>query len=336
VDNPSTSLGRDRLLIIDGNALMHRAYHAIPMLNNKSGAPTNAVYGFILMLQNLLNNFKPKYLLVAFDEAEKTFRKKDYEGYQAKRPKMDDWLVSQMALVRVWLEVANIQFISKGGYEADDVIGTLVKRVTEISKSEFLISKQTPNSKSKAQNKTEINETVIVTGDRDIFQLINEKVKVFTPTKGLNNGKLWGSEEVKLEFDFAPIQMVDYKALVGDSSDNYPGVTGIGPKSARDLIVKYQTIENIYQHLSEIPTPIRAKLEKGAKEALFFHKLATIFTEVPINFNLNECDDWDLASESVIKFYQEYGFRSFLAKMREPALEAKELKLETVKQMSLI
>jgi len=308
------------LLIIDGNALMHRAYHAIPMLNNKTGQPTNAVYGFILMLQNLINNFKPKYLLVAFDEKEATFRKKDYEHYQAKRPKMDDWLVTQMALVRVWLKAADICFISKGGYEADDVIGTVCSHLRGSPQAQ-------PNLGG---------GIVIVTGDRDIFQLIDEKVKVFTPTKGLNNGKLWGSEEVVAEFDFAPIQMVDYKALVGDSSDNYPGVAGIGPKGARDLIVKYQTIENIYKHLDEISPTLRAKLAKGAKEALFFHKLATIFTEVPVKFDLTKCKDWDLQSEAVVRFYLEYGFRSFLAKMREPALEAKELKLETVKQMSLI
>lgn len=276
---------------------MHRAYHAIPMLNNKAGQPTNAVYGFILMLQNLLNNFKPKYLLVAFDEKEATFRKKDYEHYQAKRPKMDDWLVTQMALVRVWLEAANIQFISKGGYEADDVIGTICAVVKD--------------------------EVIIVTGDRDIFQLINERVKVFTPTKGLNNGKLWGSEEVKLEFDFAPIQMVDYKALVGDSSDNYPGVAGIGPKTARDLIVKYQTIENIYKHLPEISPTVSAKLKRGEKDALFFHKLASIFTEVPIKFELDKCSSWDLQSPAVAGFYRQYGFRSFLAKMKEPVLVKK-------------
>ena len=306
----------ERLLIIDGNALMHRAYHAIPMLNNKTGQPTNAVYGFILMLQNLLGNFKSKYLLVAFDEKEKTFRKKDYERYQAKRPKMDDWLVTQMALVRVWLEVADICFISKGGYEADDVIGT-------ITKSQML-------------KKQMINETIIVTGDRDIFQLINEKVKVFTPTKGLSNGKLWGEEEVKAEFDFAPIQMVDYKALVGDSSDNYPGVAGVGPKTARDLIVKYQSVENIYKHLDEISPTVRTKLEKGAKDALFFHKLATIFTEVPVKFDLEKCNSWNMQSVAVADFYQEFGFRSFLAKMTQTKTVITKIKTKNIEQMSLI
>lgn len=296
--------------MIDGNALMHRAYHAIPMLNNKAGLPTNAVYGFILMLQNLINNFKPKYLLVAFDEAEKTFRKKDYENYQAKRPKMDEWLVSQMALVRVWLKAANIQFISKGGYEADDIIGTICAVVKD--------------------------EVVIVTGDRDIFQLINDRVKVFTPTKGLNNGKLWGREDVKAEFDFDPIQMIDYKALVGDSSDNYPGVAGIGPKTARDLIVKYQTIENIYKHLEEIPDKVQTKLKKGAKDALFFHKLASIFTKVPVKFDLTKCVDWDLQSTAVADFYREFSFRSFLAKMTLAKTLVTKIETKNTEQMSLI
>ena len=323
----------DRLLIIDGNALMHRAYHAIPMLNNKTGQPTNAVYGFILMLQNLLGNFKPKYLLVAFDEAEVTFRKKDYAHYQAKRPKMDDWLVTQMALVRVWLKAAGICFISKGGYEADDVIGTVCTHV--IPAKAGIHTKKNTGSPIGSGMTAEM-ETIIVTGDRDIFQLINENVKVFTPTKGLSNGKLWGSEEVRAEFDFAPIQMVDYKALVGDSSDNYPGVAGVGPKTARDLIVKYQSVENIYKHLDEISPTVRTKLEKGAKDALFFHKLATIFTEVPVKFDLEKCNSWNMQSVAVADFYQEFGFRSFLAKMTQTKTVITKIKTKNIEQMSLI
>lgn len=311
-----------KLLIIDGNAIMHRAYHAIPLLSSQSGQPTNAVYGFILMLTNLIRIFKPKYLLVAFDEAEKTFRKKQYVHYQSKRPAMDEWLVSQMSLVREWLDVAGVSYLSKGGYEADDVIGTICAKVHS------------------AKNKTHGLETVIVTGDRDIFQLIKKSVKVYTP-KGMSNGKLWGEEEVQSEFDFSPSQIIDYKALVGDSSDNYPGVPGIGPKTARELIVKYHTVENIYQHLQEIKPTLKAKLEKYKKDAFFFQKLATIFEKVPIAFQLEKCNKWNLQSPAVADFYQQYGFRTFLARIKvtKPELIKKATKAKQgkkVSQMTLI
>ena len=284
-----------RLVLIDGNAILHRAYHAIPHLTDKKGRATNALYGFISILLNLITNLRPTHLTVCFDEKEKTFRKKDFAAYQAKRPPMDERLSSQIGLTKDFLKSADILFYSKGGYEADDIIGTLVKQAR-------------------------VDEIIIITGDRDIFQLITDKVRVFTPTRG-REGKLWGREEVKADFDFEPIQMIDYKALVGDTSDNYPGVFGIGPKTARDLIVKYQTIENIYQRLGEIDEKTRVKLEKGKKEAFFFHQIATIFNQVPVNFNMQKCADWNLGSNKALGFMEEMGFKSLLVRIRKGGAE---------------
>jgi DNA polymerase I len=281
-----------KLLIIDGNAIAHRAYHAIPDLTNKHGAHTNAVYGFVSILANLTNNLKPSHLIVTFDEKEKTFRRKEYEHYQAKRPKMDEWLSLQITMIREWLDEARVSVFSKSGYEADDVIGTIADKSLK-----------------------SFEETIIVTGDRDIFQLINKKVKVYVPIKGLKEGKLYGDVEFRAEFDFDPPQMIDYKALVGDSSDNYPGVTGIGPKTARDLIIKYKTVEEIYNNLDKIEERVKTKLEKGAKDAIFFKKLATIFKEVPIIINFDESVKWDLGCEQSISYLENLGFKTILKRL---------------------
>ena len=157
-----------------------------------------------------------------------------------------------------------------------------------------------------------ISEIVIVTGDRDIFQLINEKVKVYVPVKGLKEGKLYGVEEVKHEFDFEPIQMIDYKSLVGDASDNYPGVSGIGPKTAIGLLSKYKSKSKIYKHLEEISSPIRKKLESKKDMADMSYDLATIVTDVPVDVDLKKMGDWDLGSIEAVKLFMSYGFRTLL------------------------
>ena len=289
-----------KLVLIDGNAILHRAYHALPPLTTKSGEPINAVYGFISILLRIINDMKPTHLAVCFDRPEKTFRKEKYVKYQAQRPVMDDFLSSQVTKMHDVLDAFSIPVYEKAGFEADDVIGT--------------IAKKTQSSKLKAQN-GEINETIIVTGDRDIFQLIDKKVKVYVPVKGLKEGKIYGEKEVREEFDFAPIQMIDYKALVGDTSDNYPGVSGIGPKTARDLIVKYKTVENIYKNLDRIPEKVRGKLKDSKKEALFFKNIATIVTDVPVDVNLKKMGDWDLGSEEAVRLFMSYGFKTLLTRV---------------------
>lgn len=274
-----------KLLIIDGNAILHRAFHAIPDLTTPTGQPINAVYGLVSMLLNLVENLKPTDIVVCFDEKEKTFRHKEFTQYQSQRPPVHEDLSSQFKLSRDFLKSAKIPVYSKPGYEADDLIGTISK-------------------------KTKMDKVVIVTGDKDILQLANEKVNLFMPQRGLSNGKLYGIEETIERLGVKPSQIVDYKGLVGDPSDNYKGVAGIGPKTATGLLEEFGTFKNIYKNLNKIPEKTREKLEKGKESADMSYKLARIITDVPVKFDFQKMEGWDLGSPEVLKLFEEFGFKT--------------------------
>src|SRR3989338_10210422 len=209
----------NRLVIIDGHAILYRAYHALPTsLTTSKGQMVNAVYGFTSMLLRVVAELKPTHLIVAFDTPEPTFRNKLYEDYQIQRPKADDDFISQIGMVKKLVTEMGIVRYEKPGFEADDVIGTLAYQA------------------SSHTNKEQQFEVIIVSGDRDILQLVNDRVKIYMPVKGLSESKLYGTIEVEEKYSIKPAQIVDYKALVGDPSDNYPGVAGIGPKTAISLI----------------------------------------------------------------------------------------------------
>jgi len=253
----------NRLVLIDGNAILHRAFHALPPLTAPDGSVVNAVYGFVSILIKIFNDLKPTHLAVAFDRPEPTFRKSLYKDYQAKRPEMEDALSSQISKVQDVVRAFGIPIYDKAGFEADDVIGTI-----------------TVKSKVKSQkSKVSIDEIVIVTGDKDILQLVNDKrgVKVFMPTKGLSEGKLYGETEVVERLGVSPKQIPDLKALMGDASDNYPGVPGIGPKTAISLITRYGNIYTLYKS-----DGLTEKLLKGKENAFLSRDLATIRSDVPI------------------------------------------------------
>ncbi|MBI3558812.1 DNA polymerase I, partial [Candidatus Gottesmanbacteria bacterium] len=207
-----------KLVLIDGHAVLHRAFHALPPLTNKDRVQTNAVYGFVTMLLRILDDLQPTHLAVAFDLPQPTFRKQQYVGYQAKRPVMQSNLAEQIPLVHELFDKLNIRYFEIASFEADDVIGTIA-------------------------TKTNV-ETIIITGDRDMLQLINKNIKVC-----VSETKIYDEDLVKKEFGVLPSQWVDVKALKGDSSDNYPGVRGIGPKTAEKLISQYETLENLYKNL---------------------------------------------------------------------------------------
>lgn len=246
----------NRLVLIDGNAILHRAYHALPRLTTPEGTIVNAVYGFVSMLIKVWNDFKPTHVAVAFDRPEPTFRKSMYTAYQAARPRMADDLVAQVALVHDVVAAFGIPIFEAAGFEADDVIGTLAAKV-----------------KGKRQTeKGGMDEIIIVTGDRDLLQLVDDRVKVFMPTKGLSEGKLYGEAEVVEKFGVSPKQIPDLKALTGDASDNYPGVPGIGPKTAVKLLAGYGSVEKLLE---------AKKIGDGAAARLGL-KLATIRTDAPI------------------------------------------------------
>src|SRR3989338_7152489 len=292
-----------RLVVIDGNAILHRAYHALPPLTAPDGTVVNAVYGFAYMLLRVIHDLKPEYLMVAFDHAKPTFRKKLFKEYQSQRPEMDKNLVSQIDLVKRMVDLMGISVYGLDGYEADDVIGTITQQA----------------EKSKEKNNL---ETVIVTGDRDILQLANEKVKVYMPVKGLSESKLYGMAEVEDKFGVKPSQMVDYKGLVGDPSDNYPGVAGIGPKTAVDLIKKFATVEAIYQNLDKIEGKLKEKLLAGKENAFLSKQLATIVCDAPVEIDIAGAKLTNLDRPAVIRFFEEMEFRSLIPRLSSKKEEA--------------
>ncbi len=285
----------NRLIIIDGNAILHRAFHALPPLTAPNGTMVNAVYGFTSMLLRLVSDLSPTHLAVAFDRPAPTFRKKLYADYQIKRPKMDDGLAIQIPLVHDVIKAMEIPVFEMDGFEADDVIGTLCSSHTE-----------------------DMDQIIIVTGDRDLLQLVTEKTKLYMPTKGLSEAKLYGIQETIERLGVVPEQIPDYKALAGDSSDNYPGVPGIGPKTASDLLHTYPSIEQLYEHVGDkkIKPLLQHKL-KSSKELAFLSKeLATIKRDVPINIQVQPVTTSQLSTDRVLTVLQQFGFNSLIKRMQ--------------------
>ncbi len=280
-----------RLVLIDSHALLHRAYHALPKLNFKrSGRLVNAVYGFFSMLLKAISELKPDYLITCFDAPAPNFRHQKFVGYQANRPKTEVELEPQIDLARKSLKDAGIPTLMKHGFEADDLIGTIA-------------------SKSKTK------EVITVTGDRDLMQLVNKKVKLFLLTKGIIQGELIGIKGVKKSLGVRPEQVVDYKALAGDQSDNYPGVPGVGPKTAVSLLKQFHNLKQIYGQLKKVDSRIREKLEKGKESAFLSRQLAEIDQNVPVKFSLTGAS-WDqeklLRLKSVLK---DLGFPSLVKRI---------------------
>lgn len=282
-----------RLVIIDGHAILHRAFHALPPLTTSKGDKVNAVFGFVSMILRVIRDLNPSYLAVVFDRPKPTFRKKLFDGYQAKRPKMDDNLIPQVSTVHKVLEEMGMQIFELDGYEADDLIGTIIEKIKE-----------------------EKIDAVIVTGDRDLLQLVNIKTKVYMPVKGLSESKLFGEKEVEEKFGIKPGQMIDYKALVGDQSDNYPGVPGIGPKTAAGLLEKFGTLEKLYGRIDEIANEcIRNKLKDNEESAEMSKKLATIIRDVPIEIDLDKCKIPDYDRPNVHHIFEELEFRTLIPRL---------------------
>lgn len=306
-----------KLLIIDGNAMVHRAYHALPPLTDKQGQVVNAVYGFFSMLIKVLDEVKPEYLIVCFDRPKPTFRKALYSGYQANRPKMADDLSGQITILHEALEKNNITIFELDGYEADDLIGTLAHQAV----------------------KTEHLEVKIVTGDRDLLQLVNPHVHILFPILGITKMTEYDEKAVEEKFGVTPKQFVDYKALIGDASDGYPGVTGIGPKTAVNLIKKFDTFENIYLKIGDVQPKIAEKLAKDAEQAALAKQLAQILTDVPITLHIKKCDVDHLEKETMARVFEDLSFESL--KKRLDAIKIIKSKKEKEKekmgsQMSLL
>jgi len=298
---------KKRLVLIDGNAILHRAYHALPALITRSGELVNAVYGFASMLLRIFDELHPEYLAVSFDTPGPNFRHQEFIGYKANRPRIDFELEGQIEKVHDLVRAFNIPILEITGYEADDILATLAKQA----------------GKYKVESaKCKVDEVLIVTGDKDLMQVVDENIKLYMPTKGLSEGQIVGVEEVKEKMGVEPKQMVDYKGLVGDPSDNYPGVPGIGPKTAVRLLEKFGSIERIYTKVGERGGGFEGfgentikKLAEGAESAVLSKKIAALLTDVPVKVDLKECLVKDFDKEKVLAFFKELGFRSLVARL---------------------
>lgn len=305
-----------KLLLIDGNAILHRAYHAYPpTFSDKDGNPTNAIYGFYAMLLKVLEEQKPDYLTICFDRGEPTFRMNMYAGYHANRPKMSDDLSPQVPRLHSSLDVIGIPHFGIEGYEADDLIGTLAKQATEIN----------TNIQYPISNKPEKLETVILTGDRDLLQLINPYVTILMPITGITKSVVMDEKSVEEKYGVKPSQFIDYKALVGDQSDGYPGVSGIGPKTAAGLLQQFGSLENLYAHLADIKPEVAQKLATDAEQCGLAKQLATIHTDAPVHLDLEKAKMENFEPEKFMEVFEEFNIHS-LVKRLVGAFETKETK----------
>lgn len=278
---------------MDGNALLHRAFHAMPPLTTSSGELVNAVYGFTSMLLNALSTLKPDYLIAVFDAPGPTFRHQAYTQYKATRVKAPDGLYEQLPRIKEICGAMEIPIFEVPGYEADDIIATLTRQAKERV------------------------EVIIATGDKDSYQLVDKNVKIFTPRKSFSDTVLVDEKGVEEKLGVKPAQIPDLKGLAGDPSDNIPGVRGIGNTGAAKLLQKYGTIEALYEHLDELPERINRLLADGAEEAMLSKSLATSDDHVPVKLDIELSRLSHYNKEKVIKLFHELEFRSLLSKLPE-------------------
>jgi DNA polymerase-1 len=316
----------NKLLLIDGNAMMHRAYHALPPLTNIKGEPVQAVYGFFSMLLNVLVDQEPTHLVVCFDRGAPTIRQTMYAGYHAHRPQMADDFVPQVDIIHDLLERMNVEIFELDGFEGDDLIGTIATKalarggpVAPHPRPTASVASLPPGdrrgSPSRATPSSDSDtEVVILTGDRDMLQLVNHKVKVLMPLVGISKTVMYDEAKVEEKYGVAPSQFVDYKALIGDPSDGYPGVTGVGPKTAASLLQKFKTFENLYKKIGELPEKVGLKLATDAEQAALAKKLAAIITDAPIQFDINKCACSDFDIKNLRAGFVEQGFKSLTAR----------------------
>jgi DNA polymerase-1 len=281
------------LVLIDGNALIHRAYHALPPLKTKKGQLVNAVYGFISILFRVIQELKPDYLVATFDLAGPTFRDLEYQDYKAKRVKPPQALYDQIPLIKKIVKALAIPIYEKKGFEADDVIGTIIQQV-----------KNNPPAGG--------IKNIIITGDLDTLQLVDKNTQVYTPKKGVKDTAVYDIKAIRERYGLKPAQIIDFKGLKGDPSDNIPGVPGIGEKTALDLLKKFGSLKNLYKNLetTEINPRLKAKLLEYKDQAFFSQYLSLIKKDVPIKFNLEKCRWGKFNRQKVVRLFKELDFHS--------------------------
>jgi len=285
-----------KLVLLDCHAIIHRAFHAIRPLSTASGEPVNAVFGFGSMLLNVLDIEQPDYLAATFDEKGPTIRHEQDDTYKANRTKAPDELVSQFGRVRELAAAFNVPIFSQAGYEADDLIAT----ITEKMKAEHSV------------------QTIIVSGDRDLLQLVDTKTSMHDLTGGYRKSINFDPAAVQAKFGFDPAFVPDFKGLAGDSSDNIAGVPGIGPKGATDLIQQFGHLEEIYRRRDEIESEnLRNKFIENYEQALHCRQMATVIRDVALDFNLPDCRLHDFDAEQALALFDELEFRSLKARAQK-------------------
>lgn len=291
--------------MIDGHSLLFRAYHALPKtFRTKEDQPTNAVYGFCTMLLKVVEDLKPDYLAVAFDEAAPTFRHAQLVTYKEGRPEMDDDLQVQQPVVRELLKSFAVPVYSVEGYEGEDIIATIVAKL-----------------------RTQSLEFYIVSGDRDVLQLVDKNVKVYSPRRGLSPPMVYDEKNVAEVFGVGASQIPDFKGLRGDSSDKIPGVFGIGDKTAAGLIKRFGSLEKLYQNIGkvrgEFGSSVESKLLEGAEQAVLSKGVALITDEAPLKVELKALKFGRLRRAAGLEFLKSLGFKSILKRLGSPLIEFK-------------
>lgn len=294
----------NRVLILDGNSVLHRAYYAMPDWRNRSGEATAGIYGFLSMLIKVLEELKPTHLAIVFDHPGPTFRNLMYVGYQTNREKdrqIFEDIYGQIDKLKIIFEKVGTPVFQIEGFEADDVIGTI-------------------GTQAQGHKGTEV---IIITGDRDLMQLVNDQVSLYMPIKGMSDMQTIDRQKVKERLGIYPEQVIDYKALVGDSSDNYPGVQGIGPIGAVKLIDEFGGFENIFFSLSaslslredqkKLLLRHRLRLESGYESGELSKRLATIRTDAPVTLNIEKCSV--PSTQKISEVLQELGYKSLVRRV---------------------
>ncbi|MDD2509882.1 MAG: DNA polymerase I [Syntrophomonas sp.] len=288
-------MAEEKFMLIDGNSLLYRAFYALPLLHNSAGVYTNGVYGFLTMFNRVLAELQPTHIAVAFDKDRSTFRNELYSEYKANRSAPPDELGGQFQLLRDVLAALNVEFLEMQGYEADDIIGTLSKK----AEAEGL-------------------NTVILTGDGDVLQLVSDKVEVLLTKKGISEMEFYDPQGVKDKWGVEPEKMVEIKGLMGDASDNIPGVPGVGPKTAIKLVREFASLENLFENLPQVKgKKLIEKLEQNREQAFLSRQLATINREMDLDFQIEDYALREPHYPELMALYRSLEFNNFLKALQE-------------------
>jgi len=306
-----------KLIIIDSNSVVHRAFHALPPLTTKNGELINAVYGFLLVFLKVVSQFQPDYLAATFDLPGPTFRHQKFKEYKIKRPPTPEGIKEQLPKLKEILTFFNIPIFEKPGFEADDIIATIVSQV--IKKSKDL-------------------EIIILTGDTDSLCLVNPQTAVYLLKKGVKDVILYNQEKIKEKYQLSPEQLVDFKALKGDPTDNVPGIAGIGEKTALKLIKEFGSLENLYNKIESetnlsLDKKLLEKLRENKEKAFLSKSLVELENNVDIEFDLNQCLWKKFDKEKAIEVLKKYQFNSLIEKIKNIGFEKKiekEIKTKTL------